>query len=352
MIGRQGEGKKGSVFLVPHLTSGVPDSKAETCTEPDRSIRNAALSSSKGPKSAILVSIIIVNWNTRDLLAQCLESVYAHLPEGESEVLVVENASTDGSAQMVRERFPWVRLIENSKNVGFARANNQAIRESTRRYVLLLNPDTEVNPGALASLLAFMDAHPQAAAAGPRLLNPDGTLQPSCHPMLTPWREFWRLLFLERIRRRATYDVARWDLHAPRQIEVIKGACLMLRREALDQVGPLDERYFIYTEEMDLCYRLRQAGWELYWVPQAQVVHYGEGSTRQVAEAMYVQLYRSKVQFHRKTGGEGQARLFKTLLALAYLPRFAVTVIGAPFSPSLAARARTFRRLLSELPAM
>ena len=313
------------------------------------------------------LSIIIVNWNTRDLLAQCLESVIssqisvarhkgAELMTDDwlltTEVFVVDNASTDGSAAMVRERFPQVRLIENSENVGFAQANNRAIRESSGRYVLLLNPDTEVHPGALASLLALMDTHPQAAAAGPRLLNPDGALQPSCHPMLTPWREFWRLLFLERIRRRATYDVARWNLRTPRQVEVIKGACLMLRREALDQVGLLDERYFIYTEEMDLCYRLRQAGWELYWVPEAQVVHYGEGSTQQVAEAMYVQLYRSKVQFHRKTGGDGRARLFKTLLALAYLPRLVVAVLGAPFSPTLAARARTYRRLLSELPAM
>ena len=305
--------------------------------------------------TSVTLSIIIVNWNTRGLLAQCLTSLYADAPFASFalfETFVVDNASTDGSAPMVRERFPQVHLIENSENVGFARANNQAIRQSRGCYVLLLNSDTEARPGALETLVGFMDAHPQAGAAGARLLNADGTLQPSCHPMLTPWREFWRLLFLERIRRRATYDMAHWDPGTPREVEVIKGACLMLRREGLDQVGLLDERYFMYTEEMDLCYRLRRAGWRLYWVPEARVVHYEEGSTRKVAEPMYIQLYRSKVQFYRKGGGDGQARLFKALVALAYLPRLFVAVVGVPFAPLLAARARTYRRLLAELPAM
>ena len=305
--------------------------------------------------TSVTLSVIIVNWNTRDLLAQCLTSLYADVPFASFapfETFVVDNGSTDGSTAMVRERFPWVQLIENRKNVGFAAANNQAIRQSRGRYVLLLNSDTEVRPGALRALVTFMEVHPQAGAAGARLLNADGSLQPSCHLMLTPWREFWRLLFLERVRRWATYDMDHWDLDTPREVEVIKGACLMLRREALDQVGLLDERYFMYTEEMDLCYRLLREGWKLYWVPQAQVVHYDGQSTRQVAEAMYVQLYRSKVQFYRKIGGEAHARLFKRLLRLAYWPRLAVAATGALFSPSLATRSRTFRRLLTELPAM
>ena len=167
------------------------------------------------------LSIIIVNWNTRDLLAQCLTSLYADAPFASFalfETFVVDNASTDGSAAMVRERFPQARLIANPENVGFARANNQAIRQSQGRYVLLLNSDTQVHPGALETLVVFMDAHSQAGAAGACLLNPDGTFQPSCHPMLTPWREFWRLLFLERIRPRATYEMAHWDLRTPREV--------------------------------------------------------------------------------------------------------------------------------------
>jgi GT2 family glycosyltransferase len=286
------------------------------------------------------------------MLAGCLGSVYAMAGDLEFEVFVVDNASTDGSPGLVREQFPHVRLVENSENVGFAQANNQAICQSRGRYVLLLNSDTEMYPGALETMVQFMEVHPQAGGCGPLLLNADGSLQVSCHPMLTPWREFWRLLFLERIRRRATYDMSRWDLQSPRAVEVIKGACLMLRRNALDQVGLLDTRYFMYTEEMDLCYRLQRAGWRLYWVPEARLVHYGEGSTRQVAEGMYVQLYRSKIQFYRKIGGEVWAGLFKALLALAYLPRFLVSATGAPLAPAMAVRARTYRRLLAELGRM
>ena len=218
--------------------------------------------------------------------------------------------------------------------------------------MVLLNSDTEVYAGALETMVQFMEGHPQAGGCGPLLLNADGSFQVSCHPMLTPGREFWRLLFLERLWHRATYAQERWDRETLRPVEVIKGACFLLRRAALEQVGLLDEGYFMYTEEMDLCYRLAQAGWQLWWVPQAVVKHYGEASTKQMAEAMYVQLYRSKVQFYRKFGGPRRADRFKRLLRLAYGPRLVVAALGALFSQNLAARARTYRRLLAELPAM
>jgi GT2 family glycosyltransferase len=295
------------------------------------------------------LSVIIVNWNTRELLAQCLRSVYDTAGPLDCEVFVVDNASGDGSAAMVRQRFPQARLIENTENVGFARANNQALRLAQGRYALLLNSDTRVMPGALREMISFMDAYPEAGAVGARLLNADGSLQPSCHPMLTPWREFWRLLFLERLYHRATYDMSCWDINLPRQVEVIKGACLMLRREALAQVGLLDESYFMYTEEVDLCFRLLCADWKVYWLPQAQIVHYGEASSRQEAERMYVQLYRSKTQFYRKTGGEPRARLFKCLVYLAYLPRLGVGYVACWFSGVWKTRTYMYRRLLAEL---
>jgi hypothetical protein len=299
------------------------------------------------------LSIVIVGWNTREMLAQCLASVFATLPRDlEVEILVVDNASTDGSATMVREQFPQVHLIENSENVGFARANNQAIRQSRGRYLILLNSDTEVNPGAVQSLVTFMELHPQSGGCGPRLLNADNSLQISCHPMLTPGREFWRLMFLDRLYPRATYPQEKWDLISPKQVEVIKGACFLVRRAAIEQVGSLDEQFFMYTEEVDLCHRLAQAGWALWWVPQATVKHYGEASSKQVREAMYLQLYRSKVQFYRKVGGDRRAATFKQFLRVAYWPRLAVAALGAPFSSSLARQAHTYRRLLAELPGM
>lgn len=321
------------------------------------------------------LSIIIVNWNTRDLLAKCLESVArcqmsdvsvqkskvgdqeflsldSDLRPLTSETFVIDNASTDGSTTMVHERFPWVQLIENRENVGFAQANNQAICHSRGRYVLLLNSDTVVHGGALATLVAFMDAHPQAGACGARLLNGDGSLQPSVHPMLTPGREFWRLTFLDRLWPRATYRQATWDTVTPRPVEVIKGACLVLRRVALDQVGLLDDQYFMYTEEVDLCYRLARASWKLWYLPKAVITHFGEASSKQVREEMYLQLYRSKVQFYRKFGGRSRVALYKPLVALAYLPRALVAGIAGLGRPRWRRLAHLYRRLLQELPKM
>lgn len=301
------------------------------------------------------LSIIIVNWNTQDHLRQCLTSIAETAQSFASwqvETVVVDNASTDDSCSIVRSTFPWVTLIENSSNLGFAVANNIGISCSRSKYVLLLNSDTILHPGALDHLLRFMEDHPRAAAIGPMLLNADGSLQPSCHPMLTPEREFWRLLFLDHLLPRATYDMSTWDPATPRPVEVIKGACLMLRREALDQVGLLDESYFMYTEEVDLCYRLHQQGWQLWWVPRARVTHFGGVSSRQIAREMYLELYRSKVRFYRKFGGNDRAQRFITLTKLAYWPRIAIATLTSPFMPSNRSRLQTFRLLVSTLDTM
>ena len=309
------------------------------------------------------LSILIVNWNTREFTRNCLRSLAATFDRVEAdrlacgpyqvEVIVVDNGSQDQSTDMIRAEFPWVRLIENARNRGFAPANNQAYQISSGRYVLLLNSDTEVLPGAVRTLMDFMESHPGCGGGGALLRNTDGSLQPSCQPMLTPWREFWHLTFLDWAWRRATYAMTRWDTTQPRTVETIKGACLIVRRTALEPAAPLlDEQYFMYTEEVDLCYRLAQRGWKLYWIPQAQVTHFGEASSRQAYTAMYVQLYRSKVQFYRKVGGEPRARRFKQLVAWAYRPRFLVAKAALPLRPSLAARVNAFNQLLADLPRM
>jgi len=307
-------------------------------------------------KEPVDLSIIIVNWNTRDLLAQCLQSVYETVQGLECEIFVVDNASSDGSAAMVRERFPCVRLVENWENVGFARANNQAIRESTGRYVVLLNPDTVVKPGALEALVPFMDTHPQAGAGGARLLNPDGTLQTSCYPAPTLSREFWRLFHLDAYWLYAHYDMASWGLDRPREVDVLQGACLILRREALDQVGLLDEDYFIYTEEVDLCQRLRHQGWKAYWLPQAAVVHYGGQSTQQVAAQMFLSLYQTKLLYFRKNHGRRAAQLYKLILLAATLTRLLLSPVAwlerSPQRRRHLILAGHYGRLLLALPKM
>jgi GT2 family glycosyltransferase len=301
------------------------------------------------------LSVIVVSWNTRTLLERCLESVRreaAAKANGTVETIVVDNASIDGTPALIRERFPWVKLIANGTNAGFARANNQALALSTGEFVLLLNSDAVLLDGALAALDGFLAQHAAAGAVGPLLLNPDGTLQASAGPMLTPGRELWRLAFLDRLLKWGSYDQARWSTAAPRRVEVLKGACMLLRKEALDQVGYLDEGFFFYTEEVDLAFRLDRAGWELWWYPLARVLHEGGASTRQVAEPMYIELYRSKLQFFRKFGGKRQADRYKRFLRFAYWPRLIVAWALSLFSAGRHAQAHVFRRLLDELAFM
>ena len=302
------------------------------------------------------LSIVIVSWNTCDLLAQCLASIYANPPSCEFDVFVVDNASSDGSPAMVGERFQQVRLIENLQNVGFARANNQAVRHSTARLVLLLNPDTEVRAGALQALVDFIDARPLTGAAGARLLNSDGTLQASCYPEPTLSRELWRLFHLDLIAAYGVYHMTDWDTATARPVDIVLGACLLIRRQALDQVGLLSEDYFMYTEELDLCHDLRRAGWQIHWVPEAQVLHYGGQSTTQVASEMFIKLYQGKVAYFRKHQGRVAALLYKLILLSATLVRLSVSPF-AWFEQSSrrqrhVALTRNYQRLFVALPRM
>ena len=273
------------------------------------------------------LSIVIVSWNTRELLADCLASFIETLDE-DAEVLVVDNASRDGTPEWVNTHFPGVRLIENEENAGFARANNQAIRLSKGQFVLLLNPDTIVRDGALEALTAFLETHPDAGAAGARLLNADNTLQTSCYPTPNLTRELWRLFHLDAIRPYGVYRMEGWPVNQPRQVDVLLGACIMIRRSVLDQIGLMDETYFMYTEEVDLCYRIRQAQWAIYWVPEAEIVHLGGQSTRQAPAEMFLNLYRSKLQFFQKHYG----RLSGTCYRLILLASASVRLLLSPLA--------------------
>lgn len=302
------------------------------------------------------LSILIVSWNTRDLLSQCLASIAAHPPAGEFEVIVVDNASADGSAGMVGTRFPETILIENVANVGFAGANNQAIARSNGRYLLLLNPDTVVEPGALAALVDFMDAQPDAGAAGALLLNPDGSPQDSCYPAPTIFRELWRLFHLDSLYPLAQYRMNGWPQDTPRPVDTVQGAALLVRREVIDRVGRMDSSYFMYSEEVDWCLRIRRAGWLIYWVPQSRIVHYGAQSTRQVASRMFLQLYRGKLQYFRKHYGRAYALVYKAVLLVASAARILVTPLvwlALPQQrPDSARLARNYGRLILALPRL
>ncbi|HWQ03783.1 MAG TPA: glycosyltransferase family 2 protein [Longilinea sp.] len=307
-------------------------------------------------RSHMDLSIILISWNVAELLTNCLRSIAAHPPDGDFEVWVVDNASQDHSVQIIQEQFPQVNLILNEKNVGFAAANNQALHASSGRYALLLNPDTIVAEGTLQKLVSFLDENPQAGAAGSLYQNPDGSLQPSCYPFPTVARELWRLLHLDKLYAFGVYDMQQWSKETPREVDALQGASLLLRRSALEKTGLLDTEYFMYSEEIDLCYRLQQEGWSRYWVPQSRIIHYGGQSTRQAALKMFLQLYSSKVQFFRKHYGETPARSYKRVLKFTSGLRLVLTTIGSAISPQnrlyYQQLHRNYEELIAALPAM
>jgi len=297
------------------------------------------------------LSIIIVNWNTQDLLKCCLESIFKHLIRFEFEVWVVDNASTDESMTNIDSFFPQVRLIKNWSNEGFGRANNQAAHLATGDYLLFLNPDTRVFPEAINNL----DACPCAAAVGPRLLNADGSLQISAFPAPTLGRELWRLFHLDKIFSIGQYPQSSF-VSKPVKVDILMGACILIRAEVFKKIGSFDENFFMYSEEVDLCERIRKSGWELHWIPNAQVTHFGGMSSRQVAEAMFLELYRNKIKFFRKHRGKFQAGLYKVILKAAALTRIIFGQVLCLFLPRdrgrLSSTMNNYQALLSELPRM
>ena len=255
--------------------------------------------------SEVDLSIIIVSYNVRDLLRACLTSIQTTASRKlRQEIIVVDNASTDGAARMVRQHFPQVRLIANRENRGFAAANNQGIRESRGRYVLLLNPDTQVLDDALARMIEFLEAHPAFGAAGPQLLYPDGSFQHNAFRfpgVLQTFFDFFPIhhrLLDSRLNGR--YPRAWYERGEPFTIDHPLGACLMVRRETIEQVGLLDEDFFMYCEEIDWCWRMREAGWQIACVPRARVIHHAGASTSQFRDAMFVALWRSRFRLFEK----------------------------------------------------
>jgi GT2 family glycosyltransferase len=306
-----------------------------------------------------MLSVIIVNWNAGELLRRCVLSIIADQDKTgltNVEIIVVDNASTDGSAVSIKLQFPAVHCIQNSENSGFAYATNQGIRHSVGQYVLLLNPDTEIRPGALREMARFLESHPRAGAVGGMLLNGDGSLQISAYPEPTLFRETWRLLYLDGLWAVGSYPMKDWDTETPREVEVLTGACILLRREVLDQCGLLDESYFIYSEDQDFCRIMRYKGWRLFWLPQAKVVHYGAQSTQQVKGDMFVRLYHEKTAYFRMHHGSGTAAGYKILLLFASIFRLMLSPLALLKSPSKRSRAfelaRFYGRLVRELPGL
>jgi GT2 family glycosyltransferase len=233
------------------------------------------------------LSVIVLSYNTRDLTLACLRAVPAAAAGLETELIVVDNHSSDDTAACVAAQLPLARLIVNDRNLGFARGNNVGLAAARGRCLMLLNSDAIAAPGALRTLVEFMDAHPEAGACGPQLLNSDGSLQPSGRDLPTAWSVFSGMLRLYRLRRGSFYSQPGRDYSQTARVAELSGAALLVRREAYERTGGFDPHFFAYYEDVDWCKRLGEAGYALYYVPAAQVVHAWSATSRTMGQVPY-----------------------------------------------------------------
>lgn len=269
------------------------------------------------------LSVVIVSYQVRDLLERCLSSVRNAANSPALEIIVIDNASNDGTPEMVRTKFPAVQLVTNTENLGFSRANNIGLERARGRYWMLLNPDTEIPsdaPNPFQLFISFMDQHPRAAVCGASLFYPDGTRQHSAFRFPTLAQVYMDLFPVNwRLRESSwngRYPFSRYERGEPFQIDHPLGAAFFVRPEAAKQVGLLDEDFFIYAEEVDWCMRFKRAGWQVWCVPQARIIHYEARSTKQFREKMYVALWQARLTLFRKNYSGAFNKLVRPIIRL------------------------------------
>jgi len=276
-------------------------------------------------QATVKMSIVLVCWNNKTYLDPCLKSLYRSDLSSTFDVVVVDNGSTDGSQQMLAEMYPNVRLIQNTGNVGLSRASNQGIEVTNGQYVLLLNNDTLVNGPALDMLVEFLEAHPEAGAVAGKLLNPDGSFQSGYAPFSTLLEEFLIATHIGELLWPGFPSSG--DSNAITATGWLSSACLLLRRNALDEVGLLDESYFIYGDEADLQYRLNKAGWKVFYLPCSHIIHFGGRSMDRWKRRKMV--YRGKLLFYKKNYGFVRTFLLRVLFFVMSLLKLFVWIFAA-----------------------
>lgn len=272
------------------------------------------------------VSILIVNYNTSELLINCIKSIYKQTSFIEFEIIVVDNHSSDDSVSKVRKDFPNVKVIENNQNIGFAKANNQAINESTGEVILLLNSDTIVLDGAIEKSFRFFKDHPDAGVVGCKLMNPDRSLQPSCRSFPSLLNYLSESFFLYKLFPKSQIFgrpfMTFLDYKNIVKVDVVTGAFMMIKRDVLDHVGLLDDGFFMYSEETDFCYRVRKNGWQIYYYPGAQIIHIRGGTSEQLAAQMFLELHKSQIRFCFKHHPGWYAHIEKVMIFTGVLLRY------------------------------
>ena len=281
------------------------------------------------------LSIVIVNWNSKEYLRRCIASILAKTQGIEFEILVNDSASFDGSGEMLRQNYPQVRFIQSDMNLGFAKANNKAFREACGRCILFLNPDTEFVSPAANIMFDYLNRLPEAGAIGCKLLNGDRSIQTSC---IQSFPTILNQLLGSEYLRRLWPKSSLWGMaplfnfgKEPKEVDVISGACIMIKRAIFEWVGLFSEDYFMYAEDLDLCYKVKQVGYKNYFIPKATVVHFGGGSTQRIASAYSVVLMRESVwHFLRKTRGELYGLGYRFTMLVSALGRLGIMLIFLP----------------------
>jgi GT2 family glycosyltransferase len=295
------------------------------------------------------LAIVIVNYNTRDLLAACLDSIAASQVTLPLRVVVVDNASTDGTVEMVERAYPWVEVIASPRNGGYAYANNLALRQiigavspeqaRDHAYLLLLNPDTTVGPDTFMRMVDFLEHHPDAGVVGPKLVLPTGQLDLACRRRFpTPRRAFFRLLGLSRLLPRsrwfADYNLTYLDPDQTIEVDSVVGAFMLVRLAAIDQAGLLDEDYFMYGEDLDWAYRIKQQGWRVFYAPITTVIHHKGAASRQRSMRSIIEFYRAMAIFHGKHYASGMPAIANAAILTGITMRGGVALVLNALRPA------------------
>lgn len=251
------------------------------------------------------LSILIINYKTPSLLGHCIKSIYKNEPKLDYEIIVVDNASGDESVEIMRDDFPQVELITNKQNLGFPKAVNQGIRKSKGKYILILNPDITALPGSIDKMFNFLEKNKSIAVLAPKLINPNGSIQYSCFSIFpTPQIVLYRRTPLGKSPQASeiidNFRMAEWDHLCGIEVAWVLGSCMMIRREAIDQIGLMDERFFMYMEDVDWCRRFWESSWRVYYYPEAELVHYYQRSSA-TESGLFLALFNRQTRIHIKS---------------------------------------------------
>jgi GT2 family glycosyltransferase len=302
-------------------------------------------------KTQFTVSVIIVSWNAQDYLMQCLSSLTSEVCRYPMEIIVVDNASSDGSPDCVASKYPDVRLIRNTENFGFAKANNIGVSVSTGKYLCFVNSDVKVLPDCITRLVEYCEEHPAVGMVGPKIIGGDGHLQRSCRGFPNVWNMFCRALALDSIFKNCKlftgYSLYYWPQDSLREVDILTGCFWLIPRPALEQVGLLDEAFFIYGEDMDWCKRFWDKGWQVVFVPSAEAIHYGGGSSSNAPIRFYIEKQKADLQYWKKHHADLAVICYLLVSSLHMFLRIVGYSFGVLLNPTEPSRRYKVKRSLA-----